>query len=137
MTALRRRAPDLLALLFAGSAVLHIVSPHTYEQIVPSWIPLAREVIYVSGVAEMICAVGLFLRRPWAAPASVALLVIVFPANIQMAVDAGSHKLSGLFDSRTIAYLRLPLQLPLIWAALQARRSRRVAAPLSGGHERL
>jgi uncharacterized membrane protein len=124
LTALRRVAPDLLALLFVGSAVLHIFSPHTYEQIVPSWIPLKREVIYVSGVAEMICAAGLFLRRPWAALASAALLILVFPANIQMAVDAGSHKLSGLFDSRTVSYVRLPLQLPLIWAALQARRAR-------------
>jgi uncharacterized membrane protein len=77
--------------------------------------------IYVSGLAELACALGLVRRRPWAPVASMAVLAAVFPANVQMAVDAGSGRHSGLADSPVVAWGRLPLQLVMIWAALQAR----------------
>ena len=57
----------------------------------------------------------------WAAPASVALLGAVFPANLQMALDAGSGRNPGAADTRLVAWGRLPLQLPMVWAALQSR----------------
>ena len=47
------------------------------------------------------------------------LFVAVFPANVQMALDA--HGLAG----RTLAYARLPLQVPLVLWALRVRRSAR------------
>jgi uncharacterized membrane protein len=77
--------------------------------------------IYVSGVAELICAVGLFRRKPWAAAASTAVLVGVFPANVQMALDAGSGRNPGATDNAALAWGRLPLQAVMIWAARQAR----------------
>jgi uncharacterized membrane protein len=80
-----------------------------------------KGVIYVSGLAELICAAGLFRRTRWAPPASVALLGAVFPANLQMALDAGSGRNPGAADKRIVAWGRLPLQIPMIWAALQAR----------------
>jgi uncharacterized membrane protein len=80
--------------------------------------------IYLSGVAELICAVGLFRRKRWAAPASVAVLGAVFPANVQMALDAGTGRNSGPSDKPMVAWGRLPLQLPMVWAALQARPER-------------
>jgi len=52
----------------------------------------------------------------------VAVLGAVFPANVQMALDAGSGRNAGVADRRGVAWGRLPLQLPMIWAALQARR---------------
>ena len=76
--------------------------------------------IYASGVAELICAVGLFRRTRWAAPASVAVLVAIFPANVQMALDSGSGT-QGPADNRILAWARLPLQAVMIWAALGAR----------------
>ena len=89
----------------------------------PRWIPSQqhRLLVYVSGVVELICGVGLLRRTRWAAPASVAVLVGVFPANVQMALDAGTGRHKGIADNRLLAMLRLPLQLPMVWAALQAR----------------
>ncbi len=77
--------------------------------------------IYVSGVAELACALGLVRRSPWAPGASVAVLAAVFPANIQMALDAGTGRNTGPSDSPAVAWGRLPLQFVMIWAALQAR----------------
>ena len=80
--------------------------------------------IYVSGVAELVCTAGLIRRTRWACAASLGILAAVFPANVQMALDAGTGRNAGAPDSRAVAWGRLPLQLALAWAALQARPER-------------
>jgi uncharacterized membrane protein len=123
MARLRRRAPLVLAAAFAGSGVIHLVRPQTFAPIMPRAIPEEHHtnLIYASGVVELVCAVGLVRRTRWASAASIATLAAVFPANIQMALDAGTGRSPGTFDSRALAWARLPLQLVMAWAALQAR----------------
>jgi uncharacterized membrane protein len=77
--------------------------------------------IYLSGLAELVCAVGLVRRTRWGAAASVAVLAGVFPANVQMALDAGSGRNPGPADNPALAWGRLPFQVGMVWAALQAR----------------
>lgn len=126
MSSIRRHAPSVLAAAFAGSAIVHLVRPESFATIMPRAIPEQhhRNLIYASGVAEAVCAVGLFRRRRWATPASVAMLASVFPANVQMALDAGSGRNPGAADRPLVAWGRLPLQIPMVWAALQARSAR-------------
>jgi len=38
-----------------------------------------------------------------------------------MALDAGSGRNPGVADKRLVAWVRLPLQIPMVWAALQSR----------------
>jgi uncharacterized membrane protein len=123
MNRLRRYAPIVLASAFAGSGVVHLVRPKSFDNLMPRAIPVQhhRSLIYLSGLAELICAAGLFRRSKWAGFASVAVVGAVFPANVQMALDAGSGRNAGAADSRPLAWGRLPLQIPMIWAALQAR----------------
>ncbi|HEY1827909.1 MAG TPA: hypothetical protein VGF87_07805 [Acidimicrobiales bacterium] len=123
MSRFRPRAPKLLAAAFAGSGIVHLVRPQVFSALMPRAIPERHHtnLIYASGVAELICAAGLVRRTPWAAPASVAVLAGVFPANVQMALDAGSGRNPGPADNRAMAWGRLPLQLGMVWAALQAR----------------
>ncbi|MFJ2757685.1 DoxX family protein [Nocardioides sp. NPDC087217] len=115
-----------LAALFLGSGTLHLVRPQVFEPIVPAALPDARKVVEVSGVAEIVCGLGLLhpKTRRIAGLASAALLVGVFPANVQMSVDAGKRanrkrtpKSAGFFAG-TVA--RLPLQWPMIKVALRA-----------------
>jgi uncharacterized membrane protein len=123
MVRLRRRAPQVLAAAFLGSGVIHLVRPQTFASIMPRAIPEEHHtnLIYASGVAELVCAVGLVRRTRWAGAASLAILAAVFPANVQMALDAGTGRNQGPSDSRAVAWGRLPLQLLMAWAALQAR----------------
>ena len=120
---LRRAAPVVLANVFVGSGLVHLVRPQAFAGLMPRVIPGRHHkgLIYVSGLAELACAVGIFRRTRWAAPASVAVLGAVFPANVQMALDAGSGRNAGTADRPAVAWGRLPLQVPMIWAALQAR----------------
>jgi uncharacterized membrane protein len=120
---LRRRAPVVLAAAFTGSGIVHLVRPQVFAPIMPRAIPDEHHtnLIYASGLVELVCAAGLLRRTRWAGAASVATLVAVFPANVQMALDAGTGRNAGPSDNRAIAWGRLPLQLLMVWAALQAR----------------
>ncbi|WP_372339629.1 MauE/DoxX family redox-associated membrane protein [Nocardiopsis sp. CC223A] len=120
-TKLRTAAPYALGCLFLVSGVLHFAAPKPFEAIMPRSLPAPRTWVYGSGVAEAVCGVGLLTRRRWAGPASAALLLAVWPANIRMAMDSGTGRLPGPADNRLVAWGRVPLQIPLIWAALQSR----------------
>ncbi len=120
MDRVRRFAPDVLAALFAVSGAYHLVRPGAYEALIPPFLPAPGAIIAISGVAELICAVGLLRRDRWAGPASAALLVAVFPGNVWFALVTTSAAASA--GPLVIAsWLRLPLQLPMIWAALQSK----------------
>ena len=115
-----------LAAIFAGSGILHLLRPQVYEPIVPHPLPAHRELVLASGVAELACAVGLVWGRTrrTAGLASAALLVGIFPANVQMCLDHARRARrrrdlgSAAFFAGTVA--RLPLQWPMIRAALRA-----------------
>ena len=105
------------------TGVLHFVMPGSFETIVPRVLParIHRPAVYASGVVELACAVGLVRRTRWASAVSTAVLLVVWPANLQMALDAGSGRHPGAVDSAAVAWGRMPLQLPMLWAARQAR----------------
>jgi len=107
--------------IFTASGTVHVVRPQTYEPLMPKFVPRHREVIYASGVAELVCAAGLLhpRTRRVAGYASAGLLVLVFPGNLKMADDARRSRSTKF---KAIAYGRLPLQWPMIRAALKATR---------------
>jgi uncharacterized membrane protein len=112
----------LLAGILGVSGVVHLARPQTYEPLMPDYVPAHREVILASGVLELLCGAGLLhpRTRRLAGWASVAVLVGVYPANIQMAVDASRTHHTGF---KAAAFGRLPLQLPMIRSAWKAARS--------------
>ena len=111
------RRVRLLAAMFATSGVLHFLVPRLFEAIVPRWLPAKRALVYLSGAAEIGCAAGLLSG---AGPASAGLLLAVWPANIQMAVDETREGQSLV--RRVGLWVRVPLQVPMIRTALAARR---------------
>jgi uncharacterized membrane protein len=124
-----------LAALLAGSGILHGAKSGAYQRIVPA--PLRRwrsEIVAVSGAAEMGCALLLLLpgTRRMGAYASALLFVAVFPANVQMALDGGHGDAGFPSDSAALAWLRLPLQVPLVWWALSFRHSPHPRRPSAG-----
>jgi uncharacterized membrane protein len=110
-----------LAGLLAVAGVAHFVAPAPFERIVPRALPRKRELVLASGAVEVACAAMLAHPRTRRAggAASAALLVSVFPANVQMTVDVlRSRRTSTWFKVGTVA--RLPLQAPLVRTALKA-----------------
>ena len=112
-----------LAVILGVAGVLHFVKPQPFERIVPKPLPYKRELVLASGAVEVACAAGLVSprTRPLAGKVTALLMVAVFPANVQMSIDAlRSSKAPGWFKAGTVA--RLPLQAPLIRTALKASR---------------
>jgi len=116
-----------LAAAMAASGISHFLMPEPYEQIVPHFLGSAGLWVRLSGGAELGCAVLLLFRRTrslggWL---TAGVLVAVFPANVQMALDGGLAGRSFPLGSPVVAWLRLPLQLPLVaWARSVALRTR-------------
>ncbi len=112
----RRRMAGFMGL--AGA--MHFVVPRAYESIVPHWIGHERQVVRLSGVAELTCAGLLASRRTRRAGGwlTLATLAAVYPANIQMAIEAGRPR-----DIRGLAaWVRLPMQLPMFARAFRLTR---------------
>src|ERR1700676_4496576 len=127
MTPRRRASLAGLATLIGGAGVLHLVAPRLYRRIAPA--PLRRrqaEVVAASGVAEIACALLLLHphTRRAGALATATLLGAVFPANVQMALDGGYPDAPFPANSRLGAWLRLPVQVPLVLWALSFREAR-------------
>ena len=122
------RGAAVVAAAFLVSGVVHLVRPRVFEPAVPRALPRPRDLVVVSGVAELVCAAGLALpgTRRVAGPASAALLAAVFPANVQMALDGvrglARHRSRRAVVRAGVTLARLPLQWPLIrWAASAGR----------------
>ena len=100
---------------------MHFIAPDFYVQIMPPYLPLHWELVYLSGFFEI--ALGLLLLVPrfsrLAAWGIVALLVAVFPANICL------YQHQDLVPaSPVLHWLRLPLQgVFLLWAYWHTRSS--------------
>ncbi len=117
----------LLAGFLAGTTVAHVVRPSWFVPLIPSWVPGDPEAVHtLATVAEGASAALLATRRTARAGGwlAAAVFVGVFPANVQAALDGGYRVLPGWAGSEAAAWLRLPLQLPLVAAAVHvARRS--------------
>ena len=115
--------PLALAALLGVAGVAHLARPGTFDQIVPERLPGSpRLYTYVSGVVELGLAVALLRpqSRPLAGPATALFFAAVFPANVKMAVDVLASPRTGT-GRKVAVLLRLPLQVPLIRAALRVR----------------
>jgi uncharacterized membrane protein len=122
LDALRRWAPIGVAAMFVTSGVLHFVRPAMFVSVVPRRLPKKHEIVLVSGLAELLCAAGLLRGTRLAGLASAVLLVAIFPANVTFALDVASDPADRAVPA-AVAWARLPLQVLLIWAALQSGRA--------------
>lgn len=104
----------VVIIAFGLSGLAHLVNPAAFLWLMPPWLPWHMELIYLSGVAELIAAGGLLARWRFAPAFTVVVLLAVWPANWWFAVDSLA---GGDLATSVIAWFRLPLQIPLMWWA--------------------
>jgi uncharacterized membrane protein len=112
----------LVAVLFVFAGAMHFVRSAFYLTIMPPYLPWPMELIYLSGLFEILGGVGLIPRvtRQFSGIGLMLLLLAVLPANVQMLVqNLREHPFSFL---TVILILRLPLQL--VFVAIVNRVSR-------------
>jgi uncharacterized membrane protein len=118
------RSATALAALLATSGTLHFAQPRPFDTIVPRALPgPPRAWTYLSGAAELAVAAAVAhpRTRRLGGLAAAGLFAVVFPANVQMAVDWRHARPAR----RAVAYGRLPLQVPLVLWGLKVARTPR------------
>lgn len=104
-----------LALVFFNTGLAHFYDAEGMVQLVPPFLPLRTELVYATGVLEIMGAAGLLMPRlqRLAGLALILFLVLVFPGNIYGAVShvgPGGHELGPIY-----LLARAPFQALLIW----------------------
>ncbi len=119
-----------MVILYLLAGINHFIHPAMYLTIMPSYIGWHGALVFASGVFEIILALLLIPHssRRIAAWGIIALLIAVFPANIQMAINYYNENNPGFW----IAVLRLPLQALLIWWAYSFTGKKRMFAYAAG-----
>ena len=112
---MKKRLLYVMSAFYIVAGINHFVSTGQYLSIMPLWLPWRYTLIYVSGILESLYGFLLLFSatRHLAAMLIIALLIAVFPANIQMTINYYKQHNPYLW----VTIVRLPLQLLLIYWA--------------------
>jgi uncharacterized membrane protein len=115
LTLLKTTSRYFLAVLMMAAGINHFWHTAFYVSMMPPYLPLHLELVYLSGVAEILLGVLLLFSR-WQMLAGwgiIALCIAVFPANVHMALHP---ELFTQFSPQGLLW-RLPLQaVAMGWA---------------------
>ena len=101
-------SPVRLGAFFLIAGSLHFLRPKPYVAIVPDALPRKRAMVFASGVAELAGGAGVLMpgTRRLAGWWLIATLLAIFPANVNMAVNAERFRVVP----EPLLWARLPLQ---------------------------
>ena len=97
--------------------IRHFIDPDFFLAIMPDYLPLHLEAVYLSGVFEILLG-GMLLFKKYRKVAGwglIALLIAVFPANIYLVQNEVAQQTLNI--SQTTAIVRLPFQALFIGLA--------------------
>lgn len=111
----------------------HFVHPDGYVAIMPPDLPAHLELVYISGVFEMLGGLGVLFShtRKLAAWGLIALLIAISPANVHMAL----HPEQFPDIPAWVLYARLPFQLVFIawvWWATRPDAAKAIEQRMTG-----
>lgn len=116
----KRISLTICCLFFFSVGVLHFTNTKTFTRIVADFIPFPDWAVYISGIIEIAGGALLYFpkTRRFAAYMLIFLLIMVFPANINMAVNNIDF---GKLPT-PVLWARLPLQALIIYWVYRLRR---------------
>jgi uncharacterized membrane protein len=102
--------------------IKHFIDPNFFLAIVPPYLPYHLELVYVSGLFEILFGVMILFPkyRYWGSVGLILLLIAVFPANIYLFQSVEAQKAIGA--TQEIATWRLPVQGIFILVAYWIRK---------------
>lgn len=108
------------------TALGHVLYTEGMAMMIPAQIPYKKELVYFTGLVEVLGAIGLLFPqyRTLTAWLLILFFLLMVPANIKAAVEGLNYQ-TGTFDGPGLRYLwfRVPLQALFIgWVYLSAIR---------------
>jgi len=103
----------VICFFFLTGGIAHFVLSDFFIKAMPSYLEYHRELVAISGVFEVVGAIGILIPkvRLISAYGLITLCIAVFPANLNMALHP--EQFSSI--PAVLLWLRLPLQVLLIW----------------------
>ena len=108
----------IIIFLFLLSGSFHLINPGVFQALVPPVLGGQNFWIFLSGILEIICAIGLLTRQKWAPKFTAFILLVIWVGNWWYAIDV-TFNLESSWFLIIGSWLRLPLQIPLIQWALR------------------
>ena len=108
----------IIIFIFLLSGSFHLVNPGVFQALVPPILGTQNFWIILSGILEIVCAIGLLTRQKWAPKFTAFILMAIWVGNWWYAIDVTFNLESSWFLILG-SWLRLPLQIPLIQWALR------------------
>ena len=105
----------VMGVFYISIGISHFTSPIWYVQIVPPYLPYKLEIVYMSGLFEILFGGMLFFKKTrfLAGWGLILLLIAVYPANIYLAQTNGA----AMNTTPLIAWGRLPVQFIFVGLA--------------------
>ena len=102
--------------------IKHFIDPNFFLAIVPPYLPYHLELVYISGLFEILFGVMILFPkyRYWGSVGLIILLIAVFPANIYLFQSVEAQRAIGA--TQEIATWRLPVQGIFILVAYWIRK---------------
>ena len=102
--------------------IKHFIDPNFFLAIVPPYLPYHLELVYISGLFEILFGVMILFPkyRYWGSVGLIILLIAVFPANIYLFTSEEAQRAIGA--TQEIATWRLPVQGIFILVAYWIRK---------------
>ena len=102
----------LMSLFYISIGIKHFINVDWFMKIMPPYLPYHKELVYLSGIFEIILGIMLMFERTrfFAGWGLILLLIAVFPANIYLAQTNGA----AMNTSPIVAWGRLPFQAVFI-----------------------
>lgn len=113
-----------MAAMLLFTAVAHFAFTKGMAMMLPDFVPYKTETVYLTGIIEIIAAIGLFVPnfRVITAWLLIAFFILILPSNIYAAIKHIDYQ-EGTSTGNGPAYLwfRIPLQfLFIVWTYLSA-----------------
>ena len=102
----------LMSVFYILGGIEHFTNVGLYMKIMPPYLPYHKELVYLSGVFEIILGIMLLFEKTrfLAGWGLILLLIAIFPANIYLAQNNGA----AMNISPALAWGRLPFQAVFI-----------------------
>ena len=109
----------IIIFIFLLSGSFHLINPGVFYALIPPILGMQNLWIVLSGILEIVCAIGLVTKQKWAPKLTAGVLLVIWVGNWWYAIDV-TWNLESSWLLILGSWLRLPLQIPLIQWALRS-----------------
>ena len=103
----------IFPITFFIAGMFHLLKPKAFMRIMPLYIPYHKEIVYISGIFEILVAIGLLIPQyqNLSLITAMVMLFLFFPVHIHMLIN----KKASLNLPKSLLIFRLVLQFVLIY----------------------